>query len=170
MSNPEESIQPNTPKEELGELLSVCPDSDLDKANGFALSGQALMRLTKYGKLYCVPGGETLWGQGEPGGSLAFILSGQVAAHTTAEFGDNRLVTGLFGAGSIVGEIDLCDMTPRTLTITARQESEILGLDMDGFARILQQEPDLGIQVFRSIMQSCSQQLRHAFKRLSAVF
>ena len=103
--------------------------------------------------------GETLVRQGTPGDSLYLIRSGQVQVEVTGQSGAKAVVATL-GSGDFFGEMSLLTGEPRSATITALHETEVVVVDHDGLAPIL--SSDLGI------VEKLSQRLEERRSELDA--
>ena len=88
-------------------------------------------------KLDVVPPRYTIVLRGEPGDAMFFIVSGEVEVHVQPQ--PIRL-----GPGQYFGEVALLREVPRTATITAVTECELLALSAADFRRLLQEYPALG--------------------------
>jgi hypothetical protein len=74
-----------------------------------------------------VAAGDTVVVQGEPGDRFFVIAGGELEVSV-----DGRLVRGI-GAGDSFGEIALLHELPRTATVRARSDAELLALNSDDF-------------------------------------
>ena len=95
--------------------------------------------------------GEELCRQGEEGDSAFIILEGEADIRVSTPDGE-RTVARL-GQHSIVGEIAiLCDV-PRTATVAAATEMDVLTVSKDDFLRLLKEFPDMSLEVMRTLVQ-----------------
>lgn len=95
--------------------------------------------------------GEELCRQGEEGDSAFIILEGEadIRVHTP----DGEKTVARLGQHSIVGEIAiLCDV-PRTATVAAATEMDVLTVSKDDFLRLLKEFPDMSLEVMRTLAQ-----------------
>jgi hypothetical protein len=74
-----------------------------------------------------VSAGSVVVREGEPGDSLFLVVSGRLSV-TTSEFGDPLPLAEL-APGDFFGEVALLTGRPRTATVTASTEAELLRLD-----------------------------------------
>jgi small-conductance mechanosensitive channel len=86
--------------------------------------------------------GETLVRQGTPGDSLYLIRSGRAEVEVSGAGGSRATVAEL-GPGDFFGEMSLLTGEPRSATVVATEETEVVVVDRDGLAPIL--ASDLGI-------------------------
>ena len=93
--------------------------------------------------------GETVCTQGAAAHEVYLVVSGEVEVVT-----DGRSMAFL-GPGSVVGEVALLVNEPRMSTVIARAETELLVLDEDAFATLLDQP-----EVSRQLASDLAQRLR----------
>jgi MFS family permease len=74
-----------------------------------------------------VPRGERVFAQGDPGDRFYVVASGGVEVSVDGQ------VTSTLGAGASFGEVALLRDVPRTATVRATQETELLALSRDRF-------------------------------------
>ncbi|MCP4659401.1 MAG: cyclic nucleotide-binding domain-containing protein [bacterium] len=91
-------------------------------------------------QLHTYEAGEILFTEGQPGESLLVLASGAVRVYVRDAAGGNRQVRRL-GQGEFFGEISLLSGEPRTATITAAEECEVLELDRETVVGIAEQYP-----------------------------
>ena len=95
--------------------------------------------------------GERLCVQGEKGDSAFIILAGEADVVVTTDNGDQ--VVAQVGASDIVGEIAiLCDV-PRTATLVAISDMEVLTISKDNFLKLLKEFPEMALEVMRVLAQ-----------------
>ncbi|MCA1241336.1 cyclic nucleotide-binding domain-containing protein [Stappia stellulata] len=95
--------------------------------------------------------GEELCRQGEEGDSAFIILEGEADIRVSTPDGEKTVAR--LGQHSIVGEIAiLCDV-PRTATVVAATEMDVLTVSKDDFLRLLKEFPDMSLEVMRTLAQ-----------------
>jgi CRP-like cAMP-binding protein len=95
--------------------------------------------------------GEELCRQGEDGDSAFIILEGEADIRVSTPNGEKTVAH--LGQHSIVGEIAiLCDV-PRTATVVAATEMDVLTVSKDDFLRLLKEFPDMSLEVMRTLAQ-----------------
>jgi len=95
--------------------------------------------------------GENLCVQGEQGDAAFVILDGDadVIVHTDA--GDKTVAS--FSKNDIFGEIAvLCDV-PRTATVRAASDMNVLTVSKENFLKLMQEFPDMSLEVMRVLAQ-----------------
>ncbi len=95
--------------------------------------------------------GEHLCNQGEDGDFAFIILEGKadVRVHTS----EGEKTVAQVGQHAIVGEIAiLCDV-PRTATLVAVGDMEVLTVSKEDFLRLLKEFPEISLEVMRTLAQ-----------------
>jgi CRP/FNR family cyclic AMP-dependent transcriptional regulator len=106
--------------------------------------------------------GDELFHQGDYGDAAYIILDGEADVLVDTHTGAVKVAT--LGKNDIIGEIAvLCDV-PRTATVVAHGNLEILRLSKNGFFRLVTQFPQVGIEV----MSALAAKLHHTTQALTA--
>lgn len=96
-------------------------------------------------------GGETLFLAGEPGDALYVVVFGRLRALLTGgPWGDR--VLGEIGRGESVGEMALLTGEPRSATVVAVRDTELVKLSSDAFQRLVQRDPNVMLDLVRLII------------------
>ena len=90
--------------------------------------------------------GATIFRDGEPGGAMYVIRSGQVELWLYDE-DKNRVVLGTFGEGEFFGELSLLDEERRTATATALTHTDVLVIDRQDLQLLFAQKPNAALDV-----------------------
>ncbi len=96
--------------------------------------------------------GEVLFRQGETGDGLYIVLTGRLLIVYTEDDGHERLLAEV-GVGETVGEVALITGEPRSATITAARESNLVKLPTALFERLLDEYPRMMTQITRILMR-----------------
>lgn len=99
-----------------------------------------------------VPAGAVLTRQGQTGGLAYVIASG------TAEVARGGKRLARLGPGDVVGELSLLDGEPRSATVKALTDLEVLEISADDLRRLLRKAPS----VTRKLLEALSERLRQA--------
>lgn len=103
------------------------------------LDAEGRARLDKIaGEAHFKPG-EVLMRQGEPGDAFYAILSGSIAVKAE-DYGEEKQVAVL-EAGSVCGEIAALTREPRTATLTAMTEVDVLRFEIVSVFNVLKDYP-----------------------------
>jgi len=93
--------------------------------------------------------GDVLIRKGDAGDSLFMVLQGwfKIVAQNAQ---GSELVINQAGPGETIGEMAVLDRVPRAATVVATTDAEVLELKQDAFYEILDQRPDLALELIRS--------------------
>jgi len=112
------------------------------------LSDDALKELAQKASTRALKQGDVLMRKGEVGDSLFLIHEGWVKIVTTDSKGD-ELILNRCGPGETIGEMALLDRGPRSATVIALGDAEVLELKQDAFQEILDQRTDVSFAIIR---------------------
>lgn len=104
-----------------------------------------------------LPAGVTLFHKGDVGDSMYVIASGRLRVH------DGPLTFNELGPGDVVGEMAVLDASPRSASVTALEEAELLCLDQAHLYRLMESHAG----VTRGIIQVLSRHLRNRVSDLA---
>ena len=90
---------------------------------------------------FALPGGATLFELGDPSDSLYVLKSGSLGAFKPDGKGQLRL-DGIVAAGETVGELGLIVDQPRSASVRALRDSELLRLPRSGFEDLVARHPE----------------------------
>jgi len=109
----------------------------LRSVNIFAgLSEDELEQIGEYITEQDLPRGAVLYEQGEPGDALYIVRAGRLKAAVSDAAGRER-VLALYGPGDFFGELALISSQPRTATVTAVTDCNLLVLKREDFEKFL---------------------------------
>lgn len=112
------------------------------------LSDDALTALAQKASTRKLVKDDVLMRKGEVGDSLFLIHEGWVKIVTTDSKGE-ELILNKCGPGESIGEMALLDSNPRSATVIALGDAEVLELKQDVFQEILDQRPDVSFAIIR---------------------
>jgi predicted acylesterase/phospholipase RssA/CRP-like cAMP-binding protein len=88
-----------------------------------------------------LPGGTELLRQGEHGDSMYLVAVGRLRVTVTRDDGSQTVVAEV-GRGEVVGELAVMTDEPRSATVTALRDSQVLRLTTEAFADLVAEFPD----------------------------
>lgn len=98
--------------------------------------------------------GERLVVEGDHGDSLFVLARGRVSVSKSGtEIGTSSVALATLGPGDCFGEMSLLTGAPRTATVTAQDDVEVLMLDRAALAPVLQQDPSLAETLSRVLAE-----------------
>jgi HEAT repeat protein len=106
--------------------------------------------------------GETICAEGSPGNEFYIIYSGSVAILKGEGANLKKLAT--LGVGQYFGEMALFDQSPRSATVVAENDCELLALDHNQFRSLWFQRPTIMLEVCKEL----SKRLRVANEQIAA--
>ena len=97
-----------------------------------------------------VSGGEVLFRQGDPGGTMYVITRGRVRVLLEEDDGEQTLLNVL-DRGSHFGELSMLIGSPRNATVAAVVDTELLVLSHDQFAAAVEHVPQFAVNLSRTL-------------------
>jgi len=129
------------------------PAQQLQELAVFAdCSGRVMKRLSNLGTRVNIRAGQRLTTAGERGAEVLFVLAGTAVCFV----GD--IEEAEFGPGDFFGEVATLDGGPRTATVVARTDMDILVLNGLEFDLLIRSSPD----VARRLLLAMAHRLRQA--------
>jgi CRP-like cAMP-binding protein len=113
------------------------------------LPDEDLVTVARKADTHSIKQGEVLIRQGDEGDSLFMIHEGWVKIVTQDSKGE-ELIINKCGPGETIGEMALLDQAPRSATVVALSDAQVLELRREDFLEILDQRPDLALALIRS--------------------
>jgi predicted acylesterase/phospholipase RssA len=89
-----------------------------------------------------LPAQEWLFREGEPGDRLYVVRAGRL--RVVADHEERSRVLRLLGPGAVLGELAVLTGAPRSASVQAVRDAELLEIDGGRFQDLLQQSPELG--------------------------
>ncbi|MBV8165275.1 MAG: cyclic nucleotide-binding domain-containing protein [Alphaproteobacteria bacterium] len=87
--------------------------------------------------------GQLLFAKGEPAQQMFIVKSGEL------QIGEGNIVFETVRAGGILGEMAMVDDSPRSASVRAVTECELIPVDKRRFLTMLQQTPFFAVRVMR---------------------
>ena len=110
------------------------------------LSAEILSAIAAEVEWLSLPGGSVLFTAGEPSDSMYVVLSGCLGVYL-APGGDRRRFVGRIVAGDTAGEMGLVSGRPRSGTVVALRDTELVRLSQQAFDRVFRQHPDAMLRI-----------------------
>ena len=120
---------------------------------------EELRRIAEISRVTDSPAGTLLTQAGASGDSFFLIIDGRVSVETPVGLGDP------LQQGDFFGEMSLIDGEPRSATITAITDVQLLAVDRSHFWRLLDEAPDL----LRRILVVLSRRVRRLEQAANAL-
>jgi predicted acylesterase/phospholipase RssA/CRP-like cAMP-binding protein len=97
--------------------------------------------------------GDTVIAEGDPGDGLYVLLSGRLRVSITAAPSGTERVLHDLGRGAVIGEIALLSDRPRSATVRAVRDSDLLLLRTASFKALIEQNPGFLAQMARLLIE-----------------
>ena len=135
------------------------------------LSNEEVELIIPYLDILAFPKGAKIFKEGEKGDFVGFISQGRLEVKKSTEFEGKQVVLATLGRGSMVGELSFVDIDePRTATVVALENAEIVILKRDALEDLTGQWPQIGIKILKGIIRILAVRLRKSVERLTLIF
>lgn len=98
--------------------------------------------------------GEEIFAEGESGDALYLVLEGKVRVHR-----DDKVIAEL-GERECFGEMAILDASPRSATVTAVDNTNLLKISREDFQEIMSEKPEIAMGIIKVL----SRRLRNAIR------
>ena len=133
----------------VGVALRRLPSLYLASSLLGGVTSAALVELDRSATWVRLVAGQTLFQQGDPSDALYVVTHGSVEV-VIEEQGARRLVAVL-GRGAFLGEMGVLLGEPRTATVRARRDAELIRIPQDAFERAISVEPRVAVELARQL-------------------
>ncbi|HLF28401.1 MAG TPA: ATP-binding protein [Anaerolineae bacterium] len=113
--------------------------------------------------------GETLIEEGGPGDSLYIVVDGEF--EITKRSGQHDIAVALRAPGEVIGEMALLDHAPRSATVRALRDSQLLKIHDDTFHQLLANSPTAALAILHTVVARLRQNeaLLHEREKLAGL-
>lgn len=123
------------------------------------LSGMDLVRITRIVVRHAYPQGTLIIEEGSVGDSLFIVKSGRVRVFNK-DRRRRKVTLALLNAGDHLGEVSLFDRGPRSASVEAVADCELLEIAGDDLARLLSGNDTLAVKLYKNFVVSLCHRLR----------
>jgi len=116
------------------------------------LDDEATSALLKFMKPRSLRRGTALFREGDSGDELYIVSTGKLKVGRESVDGRENLLS-VVGPGEIIGELALFDPGPRSSTVTAVSQTELLSLKHDDLTTWLQDRPQAAMNLLKALAQ-----------------
>ena len=113
------------------------------------LTDEDLIQLYDMAEVVTLRAGQVLVEEGQPGDSMYIALNGTF--EVSKRSGERDVVFAGCGPGDVIGEISLLERVPRTATVRAIQEANLLQISRETFRQLLIRSPSASLSVLRTM-------------------
>lgn len=114
------------------------------------LSEDDLSRLCEMVEQVRLPAGQELFAEGDPGDRAYVIEKGELEVVKTS--GGRPVLLAVRKPGEVIGEIALLEDTPRTATVRARSDAQLLAINQEQFDRLIEHSPSAARVLFSTVL------------------
>lgn len=125
---------------ERSQFARVLLSGDADKP---LLNREDYLELARHVRSIRYTRGEVLFRQGEEGTSCYVLVSGRLNGEVEGREGSTERHVFIIEPGALLGEMSLLTGLPRTATVRAVEECELIELDANAFACLLGMKPEI---------------------------
>lgn len=118
------------------------------RAAGFELPDTSLDALVSVSHRRSLAKGDYLFHKGDPNDALLFVVSGTVQA-VSSSYEGRELVFRDIRPNAVIGELTIVDGAPRSASIRALIDSELLVIPRDAFLRVARSDAEIGLALAR---------------------
>lgn len=148
---------------ELGCKIS---SDDLSEVFRFLSSIDEIEEFCNYLDLKDIRAGSILLKEGEPADRMGFLVSGKLTIKKETSFPGKHILVAILDKGALVGELSVLNRAPRTATVEATEDSQLLMLSSDNLERLLEKNPTLGVKLLKRMFYVVGLRVRQADDRL----
>jgi len=98
----------------------------------------------------CINKGDAVFREGDCGDRLYILLSGKFNAYVSQQDGTQRRMFEI-RPGDFFGEMSIIASEPRSATLTAAEDTEVMALPGADFFRIISEHPMIGVKMLKAI-------------------
>jgi diguanylate cyclase (GGDEF)-like protein len=109
--------------------------------------------------------GELLFSEGDRGEDMYILVSGKLSAFVAQSDGTKRWMFNI-NSGDFFGEMSIIANEPRSATIVAKEDSDLMVLQGIDFYRIVFEHPMIGVKLLKAIGTVQNMWLNQSFKHL----
>ena len=106
-----------------------------------------------------LPGGHTLFSEGEAPDALYLVLAGALAI-SAGKPGEDRTMLGQIGTGETVGEMGLLSERPRSATVVALRDCSLLRIGKPAFEKFIRLHPTAALRFLAQLVDRLEQTTR----------
>ncbi len=136
----------------------------------YFLSNEEVEKLIPYFEMIRYHAGDTIFYEGDAGNFIGIVISGKLEVRKQTEFKGRQIILALLGQGSFVGELSFIDEQPRSATVIASEDSELIILRREALDSLMEIYPVIEIKILKGLNRILAKRLRKAVDRLAIIF
>jgi signal transduction histidine kinase len=115
-----------------------------------ALPPELLTEVARHARRLSAPAGQLVMQEGTAGDGLYLLVDGEL--EVTRRCGDQEVVLAVFGSGAVVGEMSLVEHHPRSASVRAVRDSELLVIEPAEFEKLIERSPSISLSLLRTVL------------------
>jgi CRP/FNR family cyclic AMP-dependent transcriptional regulator len=124
------------------------------------MQDKALTQIFKLGKVHNYKAGEWIIQEGQEGGNLHVLITGQAEVSKSGKEPNEKKYLADIQRGSIFGEMSVFDDAPYSASIKAKEDCSVHVIKGEDFKKFLKKNPDVAYEVFCTLISLISSRLR----------
>ncbi len=104
--------------------------------------------------------GDIVFREGDPGDKIYFLMSGAVSVLASLSNNERARRLATFGEGVFFGDMAILEKKPRSATVRADSETEVLYMTVDDFEKLVETRPLLSSKMLLGMTRELSYRLR----------
>lgn len=132
------------------------------------LDDEQIFQLTQVAHLQRHREGDKIFEFGSTGADIYVLEEGTVTVRRPTSYGSYEL--GKLESGAVFGEVNFVSRSERSADVIATADCSFVRFDANELEVLIQQHPDLGVQIYLSFWQGLAQKLRSANEQLRTFF
>lgn len=125
-----------------------------------------VIKVNKATKARTYKSDEVVFREGAIGDSLYIVKSGSIRVTVTEE-GREEKVLAILKPGDHFGEIALVDKRPRSATVIANEDSELIQIPAEDFNKLLDSDKEIALKFYKSFVRVLCARLRDTNESLT---
>lgn len=125
-----------------------------------------IIKVNKVTKTRNFKSDEIIFKEGAIGDSLYIVKSGSVRV-TKLDDGGEEKVLAILNPGDHFGEIALVDNHPRSATVIANEDTELIQIQADDFNKLLESDKEIALKFYKSFVKVLCARLRDTNESLT---
>jgi CRP-like cAMP-binding protein len=122
-----------------------------------ALDDEALDKVAANARVVAYAPGERVVRQGAPGNSMYLIQAGRLRIEAVPEGGQEPVQLSTRGAGDFFGEMSLLTGEPRTASVVAETDAELLRVDKAAVAEVILAHPEAAALLSKALAERAAE-------------
>lgn len=125
-----------------------------------------IIKVNKVTKTRNFKSDEVIFREGAMGDSLYIVKNGSVRVTKLDEGGEEK-VLAILNTGDHFGEIALVDNHPRSATVIANEDTELIQIQADDFNKLLDSDKEIALKFYKSFVKVLCARLRDTNESLT---